>query len=622
MQKNRKHRFYRPVRMMRELSIQKRFFLAAICLCVIPLILTAGIVFVTGYQRTADQYLEFSRSLAAQTQNNLESRLLRLRADAIDLAYNRQVQSYVSDSQSVMDQAGRSPVTEEAASAIVGKFGNDSDASTLMLFTRDGRCCYTYSNRSLNQIHLRHTFENTLLKSIDESASGVWGFALAGDYEVRNSAGDLIPMQAGADPLLFYSLKMKHLVGAEYEGYLIMTARQDVLRKVISAGAMDNMNTVYLLDQEGRTILSGNGEQLPEPMMDWLLPEMLSGREKQVYTYSNGGSLVRDYAIIAQIPDIAWYVVCVVNGNVLSSVAFRSCQYVLLMAGIVLILMILVLILLSSSIGHPVKRILRGIGYVEQGNFEHRIKDKGHDEFALIADSIDSMSAKLQDMIVQIREQEQLHSETQIELLQMQINPHFINNTLNCVAGMAAIDGEDHIARVVTSLASLLNQTLRAGREFVTLADELSYIRWYMDIQQYRGAFEYHLDIQIPDELMVCQLPPFTLEPLIENSVTHGTNSRRNSMTISIKSSRIGDVLQLKVIDNGCGMTPEQLEQINAGQTPHADKLYRVHGIGVANVRKRLRLFFGEEYGLEYDSLPGQFTIATVTIPIIEKQTT
>ena len=622
MQKNKRARAYGPVHLLRERSIKKRFFLAAICLCVIPLILTAGIVFVTNYQRATEQYLGFSRSLAAQTQNNLESRLLRLRADAIDLAYNREVQNYVFGSETVMDKAGRSPVTEEAANIIVGKFGNDSDAAALMLFTRNGRCCYSYSNRSLNQIHFSLSFADRLLKDIDHSSAGVWGFADSDHYEVRSSAGDLASEQDEDGPIIFYSLKMKHLIGAEYVGYLVMIARQKVLRQVISASEMDNMNTVYLLDQDGRTILSGNGQALAERTRRWLLPEMQNSMENHVHTCTNDGLFAQDYAIIAQIPDISWYVVCVVNGNVLSSVALRSSWYVFLLAIVVLILMVLVFSLLSNSVAQPVNRILRGISYVEQGHFEHRIKDTGHDEFALIADSMDGMSEKLQQMIIQIRKQEQLHSETQIELLQMQINPHFINNTLNCVAGMAAIDGEAHIEKVVTSLASLLNQTLRSGREFVTLADELSYIRWYMDIQQYRGAFTYHLDIQIPDNLMGCLLPPFTLEPLIENSVTHGTTQHRGSMTITIKSRRMGNVLQLLVIDNGCGMTSEQLEMLNEGQAPHTGKLYRVHGIGIANVRKRIRLFFGESYGLEYDSVPGQFTVATVTIPIIEKKTT
>lgn len=609
----------KPLRMLRGRPIRRRFFLAAICLCVIPLLLTAGIVFVTNYHGVTKQYLDFSRSMAIQMQGNLENRLLRLRADAIDLAYDHVIQTYVSESQAVLDQTGRSPVTEDAASAIVSKFGQDSDASTLLLFTRDGRCCYTYSNRSLHQLHLRHDFAQEVLSSIDQSSAGVWGFATPGEYEVTNSAGETIPFLSD-EPMIFYSLKMKHLVGARYDGYLLLSARPDTLNEIFDNSALGNMTTVYLMDENGDTILSGNDTPLSDSVSSWLLPSVLSAKNDSPQVFSHGGPFVRDYAISTRIPGIGWYVVYVVDGTILSSTAFRSCRYILLLALVVLLMMIVVFSLLSNSISHPVNRILRGIRYVEQGNFQHRINDIGHDEFALIAASMDNMSARLQDMVMQIREQEQQHSETQIELLQMQINPHFINNTLNCVAGMASIQGEDNIARVVTSLASLLNQTLRAGREFVTLADELSYIHWYMDIQQYRGAFEYLLDIQIPTELMDCLLPPFTLEPLIENSVTHGTTQRRNSMTITIKGSQIGDVLQLIIIDNGCGMTPEQLELLNGSQAPHTDKLYRVHGIGVANVRKRLRLFFGEDYGLVYDSVPGQFTIATVTVPVMRKQ--
>ena len=122
--------------------------------------------------------------------------------------------------------------------------------------------------------------------------------------------------------------------------------------------------------------------------------------------------------------------------------------------------------------------------------------------------------------------------------------------------------------------------------------------------------------MSIDDSLLDCLLPPFTLEPLVENSVIHGTVAGRGFLNITIKGFRTKNIVELSVIDDGCGMDAGTVERLSNTTETRTSRQHSVHGIGIANVQKRLQIYFGTEYGISYDSMPGCFTIATVRIPV------
>lgn len=593
-------------------SVRRRFSLIMIFFCVIPLIISASVVFLTSYYDAVGQYTSFAEQLTAQMENNLRSRLLRLRTDAIDLAYNLDIQEFVHSSSRTTSLVGNMPITDEVAHAITSKFNTTSDGAGLMLFTPAGATCYTYNNRSALSMYFREPFKQHVIQNINSSKSGYWHYTSTDDYYMKNLEGRMYA-PVTQEPVIFYALKMKRIVGSEYVGYLVMTLRSGLLNELFEGGEFHGLSTVYLLDENGNTIVhSGLQSETLSPQA-WNL--VRSSKEKGIHSASIGSRFIRDRVIYTKLSEIGWYVAEVIDGDALSMLALRNCASILLLMLFALLLIPLVFLIMNYSIDKPLSRILTDIARIQQGEFSARINDKGNDEFSQISNSIDTLSGRLEDMIEKVKLSEQRYSESQIELLQMQINPHFITNTLNTVAWMADLQNQTNISRVVSSLSALLNQTLRSGREFVTLEEELQYVRWYVDIQQYRGTLRYQLHLQVDDDLLSCKLPPFTLEPLVENSVTHGAVPGRSTLDITIKALRSGDTIICTVIDNGSGMSPETLRRIESSTGEHNGKLYRVHGIGIPNVRKRLQLYFGEEYGLSYDSIPGQFTMATIRFP-------
>lgn len=602
------------LRWMRARSVRRRFWVLVVCSCLALILSASAVVFASSYHAAVEQHTSYVANMMSQLENDLRNRLLHMRTDAIDLAYNSALQNYVLASGQEKSSAGRLNVTDEVAHAVTSKFSSTSDESALVMLTLDGHNCYTYSNNNRLDLFFSDSFTEYIIQKIEESSAGYWFYAFPPDYYRLDREARRFEQPSKTDEaVVFYGLKMKRLSDSQCVGYLMMVLRSELLTTLFDHFDWGGLSSIYLVNERGDEII--HGQDMEEGTLD-ALPGMLgSGLEHTVRVTKRRKALATDYILSMPLAEIGWQVVNVVDGAALARLALSNCRNLVLLTMVMLCILPLLIWVNNRSVTIPLERILTGLEAIRQGDFDTRVGDDGNDEFSQIASSIDQMSQRLHDLIEQVKTTEQQYSEARLELLQMQINPHFITNALNTVSWMAEIRKEEDIARVLTSLSSLLNQTLRSGREFITLADELQYIRWYVDVQQYRGTLQYRLNVDVSDELLSCRLPPFTLEPLVENSITHGTVYRRGSMDITIKAVQTGNVLECMVIDNGSGMDAAVLETVGRSQRKPGSGLYRVHGIGIANVRKRLQLYFGADYGVSYDSVPGQFTIATVRLP-------
>ena len=597
---------------LRRYPLSHRFFAICLCMCIAPLLVASVTVFHTSYQAETDRYVSFARQMMAQMGDHLHSRLLSMRSDAIDLAYNTYVQDYVEAYSAESSSAGRVPVTDEVVHAVIGKFDTTSAGTGLVLLSTTGEPCYVYNFQNRLYMYFYEESKNNLMQSIEESEGGFWYYATPKDYYMKNLEGRFY-LPDTEEPVLYYGLEMKRLTGTNSVGYLVITLRPKVLTDLFAHLDEDGVSTVYLIDQDGSTIIH-NGQSEQSLSRD-VVQNILEGPDG-IQVLPPSDPLFGDYVIYRTLDETGWCVVEVIDGQALGNMALSNSFDIAVLILMVMALLPIVFLVINRTLRSPLDRILSAIGNIRRGDFSARIRDDGNDEFTQIALSIDSMSANLQRLVAQIRKREQQQKETEIELLQMQINPHFITNTLNTVAWMASLQHQKNISSILTSLSALLNQTLRSGRDFIPLSEELEYIRWYIEIQQYRGTVQYNLNVAVEEELLSCLIPPFTLEALVENSVTHGVVGTRDSLEITVKATRAGDTLECVVIDNGAGMDRGTLEKLGKGPSISGRGLYRIHGIGVSNVQKRLQIYFGKEYGLNFDSVPGQFTMATVRMPL------
>ena len=223
--------------------------------------------------------------------------------------------------------------------------------------------------------------------------------------------------------------------------------------------------------------------------------------------------------------------------------------------------------------------------------------------FDQMADRINALLEK------QMEDQQSLHR-AELELLLAQINPHFLYNTLDSIAILAESEREEDVVAMVTSLSTFFRNSLSDGQDIIPLRSELAQATSYLEIQQIRYSDIMDYTIDVPEDIMDCMVPKLILQPLIENALYHGIKNRRGRGTIRITGQKEGTDLLLQVTDNGAGIDPRHLQELEAG-----DYLERRGGLGLKNVSRRIRLYCGEAYGLHFESEPGTGTTVTIHLP-------
>jgi len=233
------------------------------------------------------------------------------------------------------------------------------------------------------------------------------------------------------------------------------------------------------------------------------------------------------------------------------------------------------------------------------------------EEVQVLSDGIENMVGHLKRLIERNTEQEKQRRRTELALLQAQINPHFLYNTLDTIIWLIESGEISEAVKMVGSLSNYFRFSLSRGQNVITLEEEQQHIRSYLEIQQmrYRDLMEYQIDI--PDELKSYTLPKLTLQPLVENALYHGIKIRRRKGLIRVTGRMQGDHLILEVADDGCGMTPERLEEVRASLVDG-----RPEGFGLRTVHQRIQILFGADYGLRLQSDPETGTVIYVKIPM------
>lgn len=232
-------------------------------------------------------------------------------------------------------------------------------------------------------------------------------------------------------------------------------------------------------------------------------------------------------------------------------------------------------------------------------------------EVQLLSDGIENMVGHLKRLIDRNTEQEKQRRRTELALLQAQINPHFLYNTLDTIIWLIESGEIGEAVKMVSSLSNYFRFSLSRGQNVITLEEEQQHIKSYLEIQQmrYRDLMEYEIDI--PDELKGYILPKLTLQPLVENALYHGIKIRRRKGLIRVSGRAEGDHLILEVADDGSGMPQERLDELRASLVDG-----RKEGFGLRTVHQRIQILFGVEYGLTLESTPDVGTKIFVKIPM------
>jgi len=268
------------------------------------------------------------------------------------------------------------------------------------------------------------------------------------------------------------------------------------------------------------------------------------------------------------------------------------------------------------SITQPIRKLSEVTDQVAKGDLTVRSDVKAGAEVSVLSESLNKMIDEINDLLEQVKVEQIRLRKAEFELLQAQINPHFLYNTLDAIVWLAESGEHKKVVSMVESLSEFFRTSLNQGKDIVSIKEELQHVRSYLEIQQVRYQDIMKYDIQVPEELDKYLIPKITIQPLVENALYHGIKNKRGLGRIVITGSKEEDYFVLKIEDNGIGISEERLVKVkdkiqHKGTT--GEEIF-----GLYNVNERIRLNFGEKYGISIESTYGESTVVSVMLPCME----
>lgn len=343
----------------------------------------------------------------------------------------------------------------------------------------------------------------------------------------------------------------------------------------------------------------------------------LKSEQTDILTKAGDGTLVKKNVIysIRSLDNCDWRIVGVSYIDELVTVKVRGAMQILLvMIAFVLVTVFLSSFLLTHMISHPIQNLVKAMKDFEADAEEFSYQPvHGSKEMIALSDSFGHMVGRIQDLMEKVRREEITLRKTELKALQAQINPHFLYNTLDAIGWMCEEERSQDAVEMVNALARLFRISISKGHELIPIGKEVEHARSYLMIQnfRYKNQFTYSFDIE--EECLPYLCNKITLQPIIENAIYHGINRMVDEGEIRIRIYGEGDDIVFSVSDNGVGMSKEQCGSILKSEP--GDQT----GIGIKNVNDRIKIYFGEEYGITIESEPDEGTCVSIRMPKVEE---
>lgn len=279
----------------------------------------------------------------------------------------------------------------------------------------------------------------------------------------------------------------------------------------------------------------------------------------------------------------------------------------------VLLLIVFISHYIPLSISRPITELVEVTQQVSQGNLQVRSYVNTGVEAKQLSESLNTMIDKINALLEQVKKEQIRIRKAEFELLQAQINPHFLYNTLDTIIWLAESDEQKQVVHMVESLSDFFRTSLNQGKDIISIKEEIQHVRSYLEIQQmrYQDILEYEIDV--PEEFYQNTIPKITVQPLVENALYHGIKNKRGKGKITVRGYREDSFFILEVRDNGIGMQTERLVQVRNALLYKQLAESKVYGL--YNVNERIRLNCGEEYGLRISSTYQEGTTVKILLP-------
>ncbi len=437
----------------------------------------------------------------------------------------------------------------------------------------------------------------------------------------KNSSGNPIwyfQKQEGKPAKIFLIREVLNRTSNEVLGTLVCKVNEDYLFGTIHDFLTYNIQNVSIYNEKGLTLYSYNtfNEDYKKASEELLKKSKPNGFYSESY---NGDTI---YLAYNEIPKLNWKLAVFISSNQLLADMKKALYTILILCLITLPIWLVLIYTIYRDIINPIYLLVDSMDKIEKGNTGITVSHDRHDELGYVFKTFNRMSEEITRLINKVYKESLMMKDAQIKALQAQINPHFLCNTLETINWKAKLYGVDDISEMVTALSSIIDANLdRNNEKMIPIRRELEYIDNYNLLIQKRFGKKITFIKSIDDAALDYRIPMLLIQPLIENSIYHGLETKKGGGTVELIISIEEDMLLIIVADDGKGIDDNTLKKLKQSMEENVENQYESRTkIGIMNVHRRIKLIYGSEFGLNIFSESGKGTTIILKLPFNEDQ--
>ncbi|MCT4596059.1 MAG: sensor histidine kinase [Anaeromicrobium sp.] len=413
-----------------------------------------------------------------------------------------------------------------------------------------------------------------------------------------------------ADEVVSITKAVKDPLNDDVIGVILIDMKLDTIKKVIKDIQLEKKGFVYIVDSDENIVYTPVNSIVHRIKSNWFNGDENKRLTKRIR--ENNYQIIYNYSNYTK-----WKTVGVFSLDENQKVIITIKFYTIIIAIGILAMGIIIGLIFTSTIANPIEKLTQLMIAAEEGDLNVRFNSKYNDEIGKLGNTFNKMLEKIKNLINLVYIEQKRKREAELRILEAQIKPHFLYNTLDTIQWMAQEYDADDIIEMVTALTNLFRLGLNKGKEIIKIKDELKHIESYLTIQMARYEEKFHYEIEYDEELLNYKVIKIIIQPFVENAIYHGIRNRREKGHISISIKRIEDKISFVIKDDGIGIGEGQLNTLNEilkGNVDDEDG----QTYGIFNVNERIKLTYGEEYGVEIKSTLGKGTTVNIVHPILD----
>lgn len=401
--------------------------------------------------------------------------------------------------------------------------------------------------------------------------------------------------------------------GSTEQAVLLIDMAYQGLDEVLDEVSLGSGGYIYLMDS--------GGEIIWHPKFELIASGRVKENNLAAASYSDGSTEEKfnndtQTVVIKTVGYTGWKLVGVIKGTGISLNTIKTRLFVVFVIFLIIFIVVLINSYISFRVTDPIRELEKSVKKLEEGNLDAEIYMGGSYEIQHLGKTVQDMKHRIKGLMQDIVTEHEEKRKSEFDSLQAQINPHFLYNTLDIIVWQIENEKQSEAVHTVTALARFFRLSLGKGKNIVTVKAEIEHIKNYLMIQHMRFKNKFDYDFDVADDVMELSSLKLMLQPLVENAIYHGMEFMDGDGLIKIKAWREAEELYLSVADNGLGMTDDKVAMVLSGRGNSGNG--RGSGIGVKNVNERIKLYFGEKYGLKIDSEPDVGTTIIIHLPVRE----